>query len=98
MMKRRGHTEEEKKRRRLHYHVKHREARKQLKPKAVRNLAAAFQATSPGDSAVGSSSLAEIDASSNSSTVSAHKNQADTYCKPMLEPPIEDDGLPTNPI
>ena len=68
----------------------------QLKPKVVRNLATAFQDASPGDSAVGSSSLAEIDASI--STVSTHVNQADTYRKTALQPPIENDGLPTNPV
>lgn len=97
-MKRRGHTEEEKKRRRLHYHVKRREARKKLKPQVVRSLATVFQSTSPGDSAIGSSSLVELDASASTVSDSTNKDQADTYCKPMLEPPIKDDGLPINPI
>ena len=94
-MERRKHTEEDKKRRRLHYHIKRRETRRLLKPKAVQNLTATFQVMSPEDSAIGFST------SSTQDTVSLSPYTVDAstpHGMPALEAPEEDDGLPVNPI
>ena len=95
-MERRKHTEEDKKRRKLHYHIKLRETRQLLKPKAVQNLTATLQVMSPEDSAIGFST-----SSSTQDTLSLSPSTVDAstpHGMPALEAPEEDDGLPVNPI
>lgn len=82
------HTEEERKRKRLHDHKK----RRRIKSKVVRDLSSEFQAQSPNDSAIGSTSATDMEQQHDIVT------SYDPCPKPCLEPPIQNEGLPMNPV
>ena len=90
-MERCKHTEEDKKRTKLHYHIKLRETSQLLKPKAVQSLTATFM--SPEDSAIGfSTSSTQHTLSLSPSTVDA----STPHGMPALdapEPPFHTDRL-----
>ena len=102
-LERRGHTKGEKKQRRLRNLRKRHANRRTGKCKVVRNLTTAFNTASPDDSAVGSSiePHSSIDHESENGTdrdLSRGSQLHEIYSEPPLEPPIKDDGLPTNPV
>lgn len=95
-MGRRQHTQEEIKKKRLHDHKKRREHRR-MNLKVIRDLSSEFQASSPTDSAMGSSYATDTEQLQGSNSTRGN-TQLESFPKPSLEPPIENDGLPANPI
>lgn len=69
-----------------------------MKSKVVRNLSSEFDSNSPHDSGIELLDVTPMEQLQGHDNSTRETSEFTPYPKPTLEPPIEDDGLPKNPI